>query len=195
MTFDTDKYDLKWELAIDEAVSVLKGLWIEPQLTASQADRSALTSIPLSRWVNPFILDIRAAEDYDESHVFNALSSPMEGFSSSTPNPLAEFTETDDLRQQWTSLKAKFSGQDPSTEKTLSRKLSDSVIVVLCYSGETSRIATAVLRTRGLEAFSVRGGTRALEQVMRMEPKSHVIEHMELESKETQGYVATALRV
>ena len=119
----------------------------------------------------------------------------MEGSSSSTPNPLADFTKTDDLRQQWMGLKAKFSGQDPSTEKTLSRKSPDSVIVVLCYNGETSRIATAVLRTRDLDAFSVRGATRALEQVMRMKPTSHVVEHMEPGSKETQCYVATALRV
>jgi len=34
--------------------------------------------------------------------------------------------------------------------------------VVICYDGETSRLATAVMRARGIEAFSIRGGMPAL---------------------------------
>lgn len=36
-------------------------------------------------------------------------------------------------------------------------------VLVVCYDGDSARVATSVLRARGLEADSVRGGYRALQ--------------------------------
>lgn len=36
-------------------------------------------------------------------------------------------------------------------------------VLVLCYDGDTARVATSVLRARGLDADSVRGGYQALK--------------------------------
>lgn len=36
-------------------------------------------------------------------------------------------------------------------------------VLVLCYNGDTARVATSVLRAKGLEADSVRGGFHALK--------------------------------
>lgn len=35
-------------------------------------------------------------------------------------------------------------------------------VLVVCYDGDTARVATSVLRAKGLNADSVRGGYRAL---------------------------------
>lgn len=40
----------------------------------------------------------------------------------------------------------------------------DGPKIVICYDGETSRLATAVMRARGMEAFSIRGGMQAVVQ-------------------------------
>lgn len=182
LTFDTDKYDLKWELTPSEALTVLRGpptpsplpsstnTTTSPSSTSFQAGRSAITSIPPHRWSNPFIIDLRQPTSPPSlspllSPSYKIHSSPLPNLTPTTPNPLADLTMTDDLRQQWTALKAKFGGGDVDTEALLARKPADSVVVVLCYHGETSRIATAVLRARGVEAFSVRGGTGALGEM------------------------------
>jgi len=35
-------------------------------------------------------------------------------------------------------------------------------VLVVCYDGDTARVATSVLRAKGLEADSVRGGQNAM---------------------------------
>lgn len=35
-------------------------------------------------------------------------------------------------------------------------------VLVVCYDGDTARVATSVLRAKGIDADSVRGGHRAL---------------------------------
>lgn len=45
----------------------------------------------------------------------------------------------------------------------LASDLGSGHILVLCYDGDTARVATSVLRAHGLDADSVRGGYRALK--------------------------------
>jgi rhodanese-related sulfurtransferase len=46
-------------------------------------------------------------------------------------------------------------------EEALS-KLRGQHVLVICYHGDTARVATSVLRAKGIEADSLRGGYQAL---------------------------------
>lgn len=48
-----------------------------------------------------------------------------------------------------------------SDEMALSR-LQGHHVLVICYHGDTARVATSVLRAKGIEADSLRGGYQAL---------------------------------
>lgn len=194
MAFDTDKYDLKWELTASEALSVLTGVNHGFKHEVVQFEEIKMPPKPLSAAVpsigmpSPIIFDLRAANDFENSHIPNALSTPLQSLHATTPSPLADFTETGVLRQQWTNLKPKFSGQDPEIEEILARQLPITAIIVLCYKGETSRIASAVLRTRGLEAFSIKGGMQVEQTLI---PNGHP----KPLRQEAGDHLATALRV
>lgn len=56
----------------------------------------------------------------------------------------------------WKNLKVKF---DAESARLGSK---NSSLVVLCYDGETSRLAVSILRAQGYSAFSVFGGYHAL---------------------------------
>ena len=38
----------------------------------------------------------------------------------------------------------------------------DRQVLVVCYGGDTSRVATSILRAKKMEAFSMRGGIRGM---------------------------------
>ena len=48
-------------------------------------------------------------------------------------------------------------------EARLVSDLGSHHVLVVCYDGDTARVATSVLRAKGLEADSVRGGFHALQ--------------------------------
>lgn len=60
------------------------------------------------------------------------------------------------LEAQWLELEAVF-----KAEEALS-KLRGQHVLVICYHGDTARVATSVLRAKGIEADSLRGGYQAL---------------------------------
>lgn len=49
------------------------------------------------------------------------------------------------------------------TDDVLVSDLGRHHILVVCYDGDSARVATSVLRAKGVEADSVRGGHRALK--------------------------------
>lgn len=60
------------------------------------------------------------------------------------------------LEAQWVELEQIF-------QDKLVSDLGSHHVLVVCYDGDTARVATSVLRARGLEADSVRGGYRAMK--------------------------------
>lgn len=68
------------------------------------------------------------------------------------------FGDPDALHAVWESLKMKF---DADEEMVGLRRLP---VIVLCYNGETSQVATSMLRAKGYEAFSICGGFSALRE-------------------------------
>lgn len=98
------------------------------------------------------VLDLRSPEDFEHGHISGAISTPLANLTATTPNP---YDDGKLLQSQWKDLKDKFSGDD--FERVGSRP-----VVVVCYNGETSRLASALLRGQGYEAYSIAGGVSRL---------------------------------
>ena len=65
----------------------------------------------------------------------------------------------------WNGIQSLFSA--PAVSKTLkSAQIQQLPVLVVCYDGDASRLATSSLRHRGVEASSVKGGFEALCSVM-----------------------------
>lgn len=60
------------------------------------------------------------------------------------------------LEAQWLEL------TDLLSESSVISRLQDQHVLAICYNGDTARVATSVLRAKGIEADSLRGGYQAL---------------------------------
>lgn len=106
---------------------------------------------------NPFaasdmaLVDLRSTQDFDHSHICGSISTPLDGLTAASGPP---FDNVPVLYERWKAMKAKFAGGE------LPRGLEgiSGPMIVLCYDGETSRLATAVMRAEGMEAYSIEGG-------------------------------------
>jgi rhodanese-related sulfurtransferase len=99
------------------------------------------------------LLDIRQKNNFDKEHMCGSLSSPLKQLTETTGDI---FADSNALRMYWTNLRAKFA--DEATRLGMK----SSTLMVLCYDGETSRLAVSILRAQGYTAFSVFGGYSAL---------------------------------
>ena len=100
-------------------------------------------------------LDLRQREDFEAEHIPQSMSSPLKSL---TPAIRDLFGDPETLHMIWTRLQTKFI----KGEKGLSPKRLP--IVILCYDGDTSQMATSILRAKGYTAFSVCGGFCALKR-------------------------------
>lgn len=101
-------------------------------------------------------LDLRQPEDFETEHIPQSMSSPLNGLTPAIPDL---FGDPDTLHTIWTGLQTKFE----RSERLISPK--SLPIVILCYDGDTSQVATSILRAKGHTAFSVCGGFSALRRV------------------------------
>ncbi|USW57173.1 Putative Rhodanese-like domain, pyridoxal-phosphate dependent enzyme [Septoria linicola] len=114
---------------------------------------SPASALPLAP--ETLVIDLRRQADFREFHFPAALSIPLASLKADSPSP---FFAPELLDQQWTELESLFS------ESYLQSQFRDRKILCLCYDGDTSRIATSVLRAKGFQAESVKGGQIALAQ-------------------------------
>jgi cysteine synthase A len=77
--------------------------------------------------------------------------------SSAGPHTASPFSDPELLEAQWVELEKIF------TDDALVSDLGRHHVLVVCYDGDSARVATSVLRAKGIEADSVRGGHRALK--------------------------------
>ena len=134
---------------------------------AAQIDK-ALT--PLA---NTQILDFRRSSDYDAFHLPNSVNIPLEtlrdGPSCGSPfaNPADDCAMLEEL---WLELEALFTVKDKSGSRNASAEalmaiLRGKKVLTLCYDGDSARVANSVLRAKGVEAESIRGGYGALAEL------------------------------
>ena len=107
----------------------------------------------------PILLDLRCPSDFAGSHIPSAANVPLRSLNKSDRSP---YEDSDVLEAQWLELEALFGGVNPNEEKC--RDFEGRPVVLVCYSGDTARVATSVLRARGIEAVSIKGG---MDKVMR----------------------------
>jgi rhodanese-related sulfurtransferase len=100
-----------------------------------------------------FTVDFRQQADFESDHFPGALNVPLTSLDGAAKSP---FLAPELLEKQWTELEALFS------EAFLSRFTGRKKVLCLCYHGDTSRFATSVLRAKGFEALSLKGGYEAL---------------------------------
>ena len=98
------------------------------------------------------LLDLRTPSDYSKEHLPGATNFPLRTLTASTPGA------SDDshvLEAQWLELEETFSAASVAS-------LKKNTVMLVCYDGDTSRVATSVLRNKGVDAFSVRHGFQGL---------------------------------
>ena len=123
----------------------------------------------LSKKPNRLVLDLRSPADFDSWHLPHSINVPLESLSATTPNP---FVDPDTLAKQWREHEERtfnFGHQgserainQPEWLNILSENAQKIAVTLLCYDGDTSRIATSVLRNKGIEATSIKGGRNAI---------------------------------
>lgn len=139
-------------------MTMLYGLdWDEhyPSLCSKIPTTNVRTHSPPSP--KPTIIDLRSSSDFATGHIPTAINAPLANLTADTPSP---FDDVDTLQTQWADLKAQ------CTEGEVGCALQGRFgpFMMLCWNGETSRLATAVMRAMGVEAYSVRGGMMAIRQ-------------------------------
>ncbi|KAH6844656.1 cysteine synthase [Chaetomium sp. MPI-CAGE-AT-0009] len=114
----------------------------------------------------PLIIDLRSPASFTTHHIPHALNLPLEAL---TPSLLATgdlFGDPEAVYRVWTGIQALVARPDVGAVLEGVKKEGRAVVVV-CYDGEAGRLGTSTLRERGVEAFSVVGGWRGLEGVVR----------------------------
>ncbi|PGH00996.1 hypothetical protein AJ79_08060 [Helicocarpus griseus UAMH5409] len=100
-----------------------------------------------------YIIDLRNVVDYESWHLPDAINIPLGSLGSKTPSPYADPKV---LEAQWLELEGIF-GQINGSPNLNARR-----VLVLCYNGDTARVATSILRAKGVEADCIRGGYQAI---------------------------------
>ncbi|KAJ5473697.1 hypothetical protein N7475_003263 [Penicillium sp. IBT 31633x] len=141
---DLHRYDESWER---DALEVLPDFYGSPRSLA-QCPLSEIVLKPQNR-----VLDLRHPDDYYVWHLPGSMNLPLSSLGPHSPSP---FSDPGVLEAQWVELERIFK------DEALVSELGRHHVLVVCYDGDSARVATSVLRAKGLEADSVRGGHRAL---------------------------------
>jgi rhodanese-related sulfurtransferase len=130
---DLYRYDEAWELEATEAIS-----WLSEHTAAPKVA----------------LIDLRKPDDYAANNISGSYNMPLQSLSSGSPSP---FFDAAILERQWNELETMF-----SPDRIGAYDLSGKNVAVICYTGDTARVATSVLRAKGLSASSIKGGFRAV---------------------------------
>ncbi|KAG8631575.1 hypothetical protein KVT40_000715 [Elsinoe batatas] len=152
---DSYRYDDAWEIAPEDALERFM--------------KRFSSSVILPQGV---VIDFREKVDFESSHFPFANNLNLESISRNTPSP---FKDTQTLCDQWRELEKIFEDKSQATgsaafmrllddEPSRLDRLRNKPVLAICYDGNTARVATSVLRAKGIEAWSVAGGWTAFEE-------------------------------
>lgn len=108
------------------------------------------------------LIDLRTTADFALWHLPDAVNLPLLSLSSATPSP---FSDASTLERQWRELETLFQHQALEGGSIPTPSLSSKRVFLICYDGDTVRVAASVLRAKGIEANSVRGGFQVLARL------------------------------
>ncbi|KJZ71534.1 hypothetical protein HIM_09072 [Hirsutella minnesotensis 3608] len=132
-----------------------------PGSTSSSSSSSSLSSLSAhlstpcslsgcSLGPMPTVIDFRSEAEFRQSHLQRSINLPLPDRSDDL------FASPGEVHQRWTELTELFEEQKcfhPSWPNA-----TDGKILLVCTHGDTSRMATAMLRARGRDAYCVKGG-------------------------------------
>jgi rhodanese-related sulfurtransferase len=137
---DLYRYDEAWELSPSTALSNLYAAIVGPVQC-------------LSDWV---IIDLRNTEDFEAGHLPDALNLPLQSLAAGNSSP---FFDSRVLEEQWRELESLFGTANMDFSSYLKEvESSNCSVMLICYGGDTSRVATSVFRARNIQASSISGG-------------------------------------
>lgn len=152
---DSYPYLDDWEISLEDAHTRLASSAPVPTLATSSRS-SPLPEEATSAYSpaeNPaIVLDLRNNEDFNLAHFSNAINFDLR--LRGQPNP---FTKSAILISQWKA----FDSRLIQNSRLLAAKSEGRPIIVVCYNGNSAKIATSVLRHHGWEAWFVSGGLQA----------------------------------
>ncbi|KAF4585627.1 cysteine synthase B [Ophiocordyceps camponoti-floridani] len=152
---DSHRYDEAWER---DASDALDDFFYLTKTTVSNKDNDTL-ALKLDNLIRPkpetIVIDLRQPSDFASFSLPSSTNIPQ--VESSTVSP---FSDPHVLRSLWLRLEDTF--KTPADPKLLDGRR----ILVFCYDGDSARVATSVLRARGHQADSVRGGFEALRALL-----------------------------
>ena len=105
------------------------------------------------------VVDLRTNEDFEAWRLPLSTNLPLKTLTSDTCNP---FTDASTLERQWLELDSLFQGDMNEFLLEDKQSIVGRQVLVVCYDGDTSRVATSILRAKNIEAFSMRGGIRGM---------------------------------
>ncbi|KAH9909557.1 tryptophan synthase beta subunit-like PLP-dependent enzyme [Xylariomycetidae sp. FL2044] len=97
----------------------------------------------------PVILDLRQPEDFDYCTLSSSVNRPFTEKGTTSP-----FKDPKKLFSLWKKLEAYFQNPDEEVDQLIGGK----PVLLVCYDGDTSRVASSVFRAKGFEAYSLKGG-------------------------------------
>lgn len=159
---DLYRYDEKWERSASEALDAFfdvdRGALLDMVLADPKSGHSTainLQSILRSR-PDTAIIDLRQPQDFKNFHLPSSINMPF--VHDSTPSP---FSDAKLLESLWKALEDTFKTPKPEMRSLLQGKK----VLLTCYDGDSARVATSVLRAKGYEADSIKGGFMALNKM------------------------------
>lgn len=164
---DIYRYDEAWELQPLEAISQF-----------SKVDVATPSTV---------LIDLRKPDDFLENSIPGSYNLPLQSMNSATSSPFFDPTV---LEQQWKEIDGMLSYNTISAYD-----LSNKNVGVICYNGDTARVATSILRAKGIAASSIKGGIRALTaHLPQLQTKDRVSFHQWSKmSNESNGLVGREL--
>lgn len=102
------------------------------------------------------VIDLRQPLDFQDFHLPGSVNVPFVHEDTTSP-----FSDPQVLDALWRKLEDTF--KDPSKE--LHDLIHSKQILLLCYDGDSARVATSVLHAKGCEAGSIKGGFKALRKL------------------------------
>ena len=102
------------------------------------------------------IIDLRQLDHFDHFRLPGSCNLPF--VDQNTPSP---FSDPAILKSLWKRLEVAFKAPGQELQSIIHGKQ----VLLVCYDGDSSRVATSVLRAKGYEADSIRGGFKSLSDL------------------------------
>ncbi|TDZ61130.1 Cysteine synthase [Colletotrichum trifolii] len=106
------------------------------------------------------VVDLRSEADFKARHVPDSYSVPLESLKSRLVDGDL-FGDADAVYTVWTEMQKSFD-QPRVSRRLQGARAARKTVLLVCYNGDASKLASSTLRARDYEAFSVHGGLKAL---------------------------------